>query len=58
MLPERLAWIAAYERAAAAYAACRYLRSYGDTTRVDPKAEHVRALHDEIAQAASERPLA
>ena len=58
MLPERLAWIARYEQAADGYAACRYLRSFGDTTKVDPKAEQVRALHDELARAASELPLA
>ncbi len=58
MLPERLAWIAHYEQMAQGYAACRYLRSFGDTTRVDPKAEQVRALHDDIARSGSELPLA
>lgn len=57
-LPERLAWIDRYEQKARGYAACRYLRAFGDTSRVDPKAEHVRFLHDDIAQAGSELPLA
>ena len=57
-LPERLAWIADYEARAKGHAACRYLRSLGDTTRVDPKAEQVRALHDELSGAASGLPLA
>jgi hypothetical protein len=58
MLPERLAWIAGYEQRSSGYAACRYLRSLGDTTRIDPKAEHVRALHDAMAGAGSDLPLA
>jgi hypothetical protein len=57
-LPERLAWIAGYEQRSTGYAACRYLRSLGDTNRLDPKAEHVRALHDAMAGAGSEAPLA
>ncbi len=57
-LPERLAWIADYERKAQGYAACRYVRAYGDTTKVDPQAERVRALHDEIARTGSDLPLA
>ena len=57
-LPERLAWIAGYEQRSSGFAACRYLRSLGDTTRVDPKAEHVRALHDAMAGAGSDLPLA
>lgn len=50
-LPERLAWIADYERKATGFAACRYQGSLGDTTRVDPKAMHVQALHDAMARA-------
>jgi hypothetical protein len=58
MLPERLAWIGSYEKRSTGHAACRYLRSFGDTTRVDPKAEHVCALHDAMAHAGSDLPLA
>ena len=57
-LPERLAWIAGYEQRSSGHAACRYLRSLGDTSRVDPKAEHVRALHDATAGADGDLPLA
>lgn len=57
-LPERLAWVSGYESRSDGYAACRYLRSLGDTTRVDPKAEHVRGLHDAMARADSDLPLA
>ena len=56
-LPERLAWIDRYEAASRGHAACRYLRSLGDTTCVDPKAEHVRALHDAMANADRDLPL-
>ena len=58
MLPERLAWIAGYEARSSGHSACRYLRSLGDTRRIDPKAEHVRALHDAMAGADRELPLA
>lgn len=57
-LPERLAWIAGYEQRSSGHAACRYLRALGDTSRVDPKAEQVRALHDAMARADSDLPLA
>ena len=58
MLPERLTWIAGYEARSSGHAACRYLRSLGDISRVDPKAEHVRTLHDAMAGAGSDLPLA
>lgn len=57
-LPERLAWIAGYEQRSSGHAACRYLRALGDTSRVDSKAEHVRALHDAMAGADGDLPLA
>lgn len=57
-LPERLAWIADYERKAAGFAACRYQGSLGDTSRVDPKAERVQRLHDAMARAGQALPLA
>ena len=57
-LPERLAWIADYEAKAAGFAACRFLRALGDTAAVDPRAEQVRALHDDMARAGSALPLA
>lgn len=57
-LPERLAWIAEYERKAAGFAACRYLMSLGDVARTDATAGRVRDLHDALARADTARPLA
>ena len=57
-LPERLTWIARYEQRSSGHAACCYLGSLGDTSRIDPNAEHVRALHDAMARAESNLPLA
>lgn len=57
-LPARLAWIAEYERRSAGYAACRYLCSLGRVSQVDPRADAVRALHDEGTRAGSGLPLA
>lgn len=55
--PDRLAWIADYERKSARFAACAYVRSFGDEHRVDARAEHVRALHDGLSRALEELPL-
>lgn len=57
-LPGRLAWIADYEARSAGHAACRFLRALGDTTAVDPQAERVRALHDDLSRANADLPLA
>ncbi|MHC1651731.1 hypothetical protein ACODUL_00295 [Stenotrophomonas maltophilia] len=56
--PDRLAWIAEYEKKSAGFAACAYVRSFGDTTRVHAKAEHVRSLHDRMSRAQERLPLA
>lgn len=56
--PDRLAWIAEYEKKSAGFAACAYLRSFGDTSRVHAKAEHVRELHDRLSHAQDRLPLA
>lgn len=56
--PDRLAWIAEYEKKSAGFAACTYLRSFGDTSRVHAKAEHVRELHDRLSHAQDRLPLA
>jgi hypothetical protein len=53
-MPDRLAWIAEYERAAAGYAACQFVAALG-SGRVDPAAAEVQRLHDELCQ--SNRPL-
>ncbi len=57
-LPARLDWIAEYGAKADGHAACRFVKALGDTTAVDPKAEQVRALHDEYARSQSALPLA
>jgi hypothetical protein len=49
-LPERQAWVAAYEQAARRYAACRFLESLGSLV-THPKAAEVQRLHDELCQA-------
>ena len=57
-LPTRLAWITDYEQRAAGFAACAYLRSFGDVQRIDAKAEYVRELHDRLSRAQEALPLA
>ncbi|WP_369039134.1 hypothetical protein [Stenotrophomonas maltophilia] len=56
--PDRLAWIAEYEKRSGGFAACAYLRSFGDTGRIHAKAEHVRDLHDRLSHALDRLPLA
>jgi len=57
MLPARAAWAAEYERAAAGFAACRYLETMGNTA-VPPDVHAVVELHDSRSRATSELPLA
>lgn len=54
---KRRAWVNAYEAKAADYAACHFIEALGSQT-VHPKAEKVRALHDQLSQALSSRPIA
>lgn len=56
--PDRLQWIAEYERRARGHAACSFLRAYGNEARVDAKAEVVREMHDRMTQAYQPLPLA
>lgn len=56
-LPARNAWIDAYERRAAAYAACEFVESLGSGS-VHLDVRPVLELHDELCAAASGRPLA
>ncbi|VXB43474.1 Membrane protein [Luteimonas sp. 9C] len=56
-LPARLDWIADYTRKADAFAACRFLRSFG-AGPVDPRAARVMALHDRLSGATRTLPLA
>jgi hypothetical protein len=49
-LPERGAWVDAYEAKAAAFAACRYVTTVGSGV-TDPAVEPVIALHDDLSRA-------
>ena len=56
-LPGRAEWVAAYEEAARGFAACRYIDSFG-RGGVHPAVRAVMNLHDALARATSELPLA
>jgi hypothetical protein len=56
-LPDRQRWVRDYERAAREFAACRYVDTLGSGS-VDPHAEDVRKLHDELSRAADDLPIA
>lgn len=56
-MPDRQRWVAEYERLAANFASCSYMRSLGGGG-VDPAVEQVRVLHDGLAQAERMLPLA
>ena len=56
-LPLRERWVAQYEEAAKAYAACRFVEAIGSGA-VDPKAQAVAQLHDALCRADSEQSLA
>lgn len=56
--PDRLAWIADYERQSPGFAACQYLRTFGETARIHPRTAQVRALHDHYSRAESRLPMA
>ena len=57
-LAQRDAWIARYEQAAEAYAACSYVESVGDLQATHPRALAVQQLHDERTRATSGLPIA
>lgn len=56
-LPQRRAWLERYDRAAAGFAACRFVESIGSGVSV-PAARTVQELHDELCQARSDLPIA
>lgn len=56
-LPDRIRWVDDYERKSEAYASCRFLVAKG-SDKVDPTADAVRQLHDELCRATSDLPLA
>lgn len=55
-LPQRRAWLERYDRAAAGFAACRFIESIGNGVSV-PAARAVQELHDELCRARSDRPI-
>jgi len=57
LLPERAAWAAKYERAAANFAACHFIETLGNGI-VHPDARGVIELHDAQCRAVSQLPLA
>ncbi len=56
-LPERAAWIEAYEAAAAFYAACAFEGEHGSGS-TDPRVAEVVALHDGLCSAHGKLPIA
>lgn len=56
-LPQRRAWLERYDRAAAGFAACRFIESIGKGAS-DPAAQAVQQLHDELCQAHARLPIA
>lgn len=56
-LPARRAWLERYDRAAAGFAACRFIESIGKGAG-DPAAQAVKQLHDELSRAHSTLPIA
>lgn len=56
-LPLRDAWIARYEQAAQGHAACHFVEALGSAT-LDPRAQAVQRLHDELCRADTQQPLA
>lgn len=56
-LPARRAWLERYDRAAAGFAACRFIESIGKGAS-DPAAQAVKQLHDELSRAHSTLPIA
>jgi pimeloyl-ACP methyl ester carboxylesterase len=56
-LPQRRAWLERYDRAAAGFAACRFVESLGSGVSA-PAAHAVQQLHDELCQARADLPIA
>lgn len=56
-MPERIKWVADYEKAAHKYASCQFEEKLGSST-VNSKAEYVRSLHDKYSNANAHWPIA
>lgn len=57
-LPERAAWVARYEAAAAAHAACAFVGAVGATGSSTFETQAVRDTHDRLCRAESGLPIA
>lgn len=56
-MPDRLQWIADYDRLRQKFAACRFIEAIGSHT-VDSRASEVQQWHDELCRACDELPIA
>ena len=56
-MPNRAAWVGAYEKKAEEFSACRFVESVGSGAE-DSTARGVQKLHDDLCGANAERPLA
>ena len=56
-LRERSEWLAVYDEKATAFAACRFERELGDGA-VNPLAQAVQRLHDQLSRSESDLPIA
>ena len=56
-MPLRQTWVDQYEKAAVRFSSCRFLTALGNRTLVDPAAQAVQALHDQLCQANTSLPL-
>jgi hypothetical protein len=56
-MPERMEWIRRYEEAAVGFASCRFIAAIG-SGNINTDARDVRTLHDELAKAHENLPIA
>lgn len=56
-MPRRTAWIEHYEKTAAAYASCHFVKSCGNAV-IHPEASRIVTLHDELCRSDTTLPLA
>lgn len=57
-LAERTKWILEYNKKAEGFAACRFLKALGNTSKVHPTAKAIMELHDDLCKAHSGLPIA
>ncbi|MDX1972296.1 MAG: hypothetical protein SFY68_07175 [Candidatus Sumerlaeia bacterium] len=56
--PKRKALLEEYNQRAGSYAACRFLKEWGEKNAADPTALGIQQLHDDLAHARTDLPLA